>query len=112
MTYFFETASNVPQCMFISFVNHPIPFSIVRAVMNREGCTKVEIWGEAGDAWIEEPGMIVKDDNVPALAVYGDDLDPEQVDWQFNDKWVANEDPLKRFGADVFPFFAGTWLAK
>jgi len=73
---------------YISHSNSKVPLSAIRQAMLHEKCSIAEIWGEAGDIYQGQEGVSEKEDNVPCLAVYGG-LDVEQVDWQFNDKYVA-----------------------
>jgi hypothetical protein len=79
--------------MYISYISHSnskvkVPLSVIRQAMLHEKCSIAEIWGEAGNVYQGQEGVREKEDNVPCLAVYGG-LDVDEVDWQFNDKYVA-----------------------
>jgi hypothetical protein len=92
-TYFYETSPHSPSTMYISYISHSnskvkVPLSVIRQAMLHENCSIGEIWGEAGNIYEGQEGVSEKEDNVPCLAVYGG-LDVDEVDWQFNDKYVA-----------------------
>jgi hypothetical protein len=88
----------------VTFVHHPVPWSAVVRAAQREGCAKVCVWGEPGNAWADEEGVVVKQDNMPCLAVYGglggkDGV--KGVDWVFDERWEV-------VSVIVLPGFAGS----
>lgn len=72
----------------VTFVVHPVPWTVVLQAARRESCTRVSLWGKAGNDWGHGCHEIVDEASYPSVALYDAGAGVAPVEWVANAKSV------------------------